>query len=225
MFFFLLILLVIYGKTSHIAGWGRGDALVLAATVFVMNSFVGAFCFSITEIPQQVRMGSLDFIVTKPVDSQFWVSFRRFNFDQMGSLFAGVAMILVGAHLAGVAPSPAQWIAYGLLVLSSTALFYSFNLAMMTTGIWLVRVDNLFVLGESITQIVRYPLEIYPSGLQRLLTFVIPLGFLATVPARQLVRGLDVSMVGIGLVWALVALYVSRRFWQYAMKNYSSASS
>jgi ABC-2 type transport system permease protein len=224
-FFFLAILFVVYRNTDSIAGWSRGDALILAATVFLMNAVANAFFFSLAEIPNQVRMGTLDFVVTKPIDSQFWVSTRKFNFDQIGTLVAGVVMIAAGVVTAKLHPDPLQWIGYLTLVGSSLALFYAFNLALMTTGIWLVRVDNLWVLSESITQIARYPLDIYGSGLQRLLTFAIPLGLLSTVPARQLVRGFNLGMVGLGLVWAVAALLLSRAFWRYAMRHYSSASS
>jgi len=223
--FFVLILLVIFRNTNSIAGWGRGDTLILGATVFVMNAISSALFFSVTEIPQQVRLGALDFVVTKPIDSQFWVSVRRFNFDQIGSLIAGAAMIGIGVHLAGVSPHIGQWLAYLVLLISAIAMFYAFNLAMMTTGIWLVRVDNLFILGESITQVAKYPIDIYPAGVQRFFTFFVPLALLSTVPARQLVLGADPKMVLWGLVWAVAAVWLARRFWSYAMKHYSSASS
>jgi len=223
--FFVLILLVVYRNTDSIAGWNRGEAFVLAATMFLMNAFSSAFFFSLTEIPQQVRMGTLDFVITKPIDTQFWISTRRFNFDQIGPLFAGVVMVGVGLSQASVSPSFLQWVCYLLLLVVSLALFYAFSLALMTTGIWFVRVDNLWVLGESITQVARFPIDIYQAGLQRFLTFVLPLGFLATVPARQLIKGADIQMTLIGLVWAALAVFLSRRFWRYALKHYASASS
>jgi ABC-2 type transport system permease protein len=225
LFFFVAILFVVYRNTDQVAGWTRGEALVLAATVFVMNAFSTAFFFSLTEIPQQVRMGTLDFVVTKPIDSQFWVSTRRFNFDQIGTALAGFAMVAIGVVSAKVAPSPAQWMAYVVLVVAALALFYAFNLALMTTGIWLVRVDNLWVLSDSMVQVVRYPLDIYGTGLQRLFTFAIPLGFLSTIPARQLVRGFDPQMLALGVAWAVAALLLSRAFWCFAMRYYGSASS
>ena len=45
-FFFVMILLVVYGNTDSIAGWDRGDAFVLAATCFLMNALVMAFFFA-----------------------------------------------------------------------------------------------------------------------------------------------------------------------------------
>jgi ABC-2 type transport system permease protein len=223
--FFTAILLVVYSNTNSVAGWNRGEGFILAATVFLMNAISSAFFFSLMEIPSHVRMGTLDFVVTKPVDSQFWVSTRRFNFDQIGTLMAGLIMVGVGVYFAKISPSMLQWLSYSVLVAAALAIFYSFNLALMTTGIWLVRVDNLWVLGESVMQIARFPLDIYSTGLQRFLTLIVPLGFLATVPARQLVEGFNLSLAVMGIVWGFAALWISRFFWRFALTHYGSASS
>lgn len=223
--FFLLILFVVYGRTNSVAGWGKGDALVLGASVFLMNAFFNAFFFSLQEIPQQVRLGTMDYVVTKPIDTQFWVSTRRFNFDQIGTLFAGCVMLAVGIRLSHAAPDVRDWSAFLVLIASATAIFYAFNLALMTTAIWLVRVDNLWVLGESLVGVARYPVDIYGAGLQRFLTFVVPLAFLATVPARELVKGFDFQAVLVGAAWGLATLVLARLFWRKAMRCYTSASS
>ncbi len=224
-FFFVAILWVVYRNTDSVAGWSSGQAYVLAATVFLMNALMSAFFFSLMEIPSHVRLGTLDFVVTKPIDSQFWVSTRKFSFDQIGTFVAGIAMVAFGVSSSQVFPSAVQWLAYVMLVISALVIFYSFNLALMTTGIWLVRVDNLWVLGESVMQVARFPLDIYSAGLQRFLTFAVPLGFLATVPAKQLVHGLDPAMTATGVGWAALAFFLSRRFWKFAMRHYTSASS
>jgi len=223
--FFVLILLVIYGNTDSVAGWSRADSFILAATIFIMTSISAAFFMSLMEIPQQVRQGTLDFVITKPIDTQFWISTRRFNFDQIGNLLAGIALLIFGLAQTHITPSANQWLAYVLLVAASLAIYYSFCLILMTTGVWLVRVDNLWVLTESATQVARFPMDIYELGLRRLLTFVVPLGFIATVPSSQLVRQVQWNMVAMGLTWALVALLASRWFWRFALRHYTSASS
>jgi len=223
--FFLLIILVIFRNTNSIAGWSRGDTFILAATCFLMNAIVQAFFMSLMEIPEQVRRGTLDFVITKPVDTQFWVSLRRFNFDQVGTLLAGAVLIVIGVIQSLLTPSPLQWVAYLLLTLFATTLFYSFNLALMTLGIWLVRVDNLWVLGETIMQVARYPIDIFSAGLQRVLTFILPLAFLATIPARQLTRAIEWPMVAVGGMYAIGTFILARFFWRFALKHYGSASS
>lgn len=224
-FFFVMILLVVYSNTDKVAGWTRGDSFVLAATCFVLNALASALFLSLMEIPNHVRQGTLDFVITKPIDTQFWISSRKFNFDQLGTLFAGLVMLFIGVRSSGADLGAENWTAFGLLVVCALVIFYSFNLALMTLGIWLVRVENLWVLSESVVQVARYPMDIYSSGLQKILTYVAPLAFLATVPARQLVREVDWMMVGVGVVWAAVFALGARRFWLYALRHYASASS
>ncbi len=224
-FFFVMVLLVIYGKTNSVAGWSRGEAFVLASSIFLMNAIFNAFFFSLQDIPSQIRLGTMDFVVTKPMDTQFWVSCRRFNFDQIGETCAGLILLWIGVHTANIHASIAQWLSYSVMVFMAIALFYSFCLTLMTTAIWLVRVDNLWVLGESVIGVARYPIDIYSSPVRRFLTNVVPLAFLATMPARQLVYGVDAVAVLESLAWAAVALLVSRTFWRYAMRHYTSASS
>lgn len=223
--FFLLIILVVYRNTDSVAGWNRGDAFVLAATVFLMESISRTFFNSLIEIPEQVRKGTLDFVVTKPIDSQFWVTMRRFNFDQIGSLISGTAMLAYGVATASQPPSAIGWLCYLVLLLASVVIYNAFMSMLMTLGIWLVRVDNLWVLGETVQQVARYPIEIFQPNVRVFLTYYLPLAFIASVPSVQLVRQPNPAMVGMGVVWAIVFFILARAYWNFAMRHYSSASS
>lgn len=223
--FFVLIVLVLYRNTNEIAGWRRGDSFILAATCFLLSALSWCFFSALNEIPNMVRLGSLDFVVTKPIDSQFWVSTRRFYFEQIGTFVSGVLMIAVGLRESGLHPSAFQWISYLFLTFCSIGVFYSFMLFLMTLGIWLVRVDNLWVLGDSVTQIARFPIDIYPRAAQLALTYVLPLALLSTVPARQLVKGASPTDLALGAIWLVVAFASSRALWRYGMRHYTSASS
>lgn len=223
--FFVMILLVVYGRTDEVAGWNRADGMVLAAVCFLMNAVTMATTMSLMEIPQLVRLGTLDFILTKPVDSQFWVSSRKFNFDQIGTILAGIAMLIIGISPGDGLPSALDWLGFSILFVCSVLLFYSFNLVLMTLGIWWVRVDNLWVLGESVMQVARYPLDIYGVTMQRIFIYVVPLAFVATIPARQLVKGFDPGSIAIGVVWTAAAMTAARLFWRRALRSYASASS
>jgi len=223
--FFLLIVLVIYRNTDSVAGWNRGEAFTLAATVFLLDSVSRTFFNSLIEIPEQVRKGTLDFVVTKPIDSQFWVTLRRFNFDQIGSIIAGIVMLVYGVststqHLNGI-----NWLCYLILFAASIVIYNSFMTMLMTLGIWLVRVDNLWVLGETVQQVARYPIDIFQPNARLILTYYVPLAFIATVPAMQLVKGVNLTLVLIGVAWATGLFTASRVYWNFAMRHYSSASS
>lgn len=223
--FYLLIILVIYSQTKSVAGWTSSTIFVLMASVFTMSAVYGALFMALMEISEQVRKGTLDFVITKPVDTQFWVSLRRFNFDRIGSFLVGLMMLGYGLITAGIAPNPLQWLLYLSMMASSLIIFYSLNMILMTMAIYFVRIDNLWVLGENILEVARFPINIYGSGVQQLLTYWIPIGFLATLPAQQLVQGPDLMHAIYGWLWAGGAFLAARWFWNLSLANYTSASS
>jgi ABC-2 type transport system permease protein len=58
------------------------------------------------------------------------------------------------------------------------------------------------------------------------LTFVIPILLVVNVPARVMVRAIEEPwVVGFTLLMTVILLWVSRRFFKYALRLYRSASS
>jgi len=226
MMFFILILKVIYRNTDSVANWSEGNSYVLVATVFLMAAIVAAaFSSNLQELPEKVRKGTLDFDIVKPVDSQLLVSIRKFNFDEIGTFLVGIAMVFVGLRMSNHVPSLMEVLVYVLFVACAIAIFYSFELMLMTLGIWLVRVDNLWVLGETVFTVARFPTDIYTAPVRKFLTYGLPLALIATEPARALLGGRPPGFVIYAVAWALGFLLISRLFWRFALRHYTSASS
>ncbi|MCH8274682.1 MAG: ABC-2 family transporter protein [Armatimonadetes bacterium] len=226
MLYFLLILHVIYLNTDSVAGWDKGDAYILMATCFLMSATIYAFFGdNLLEIPEKVRRGTLDYDIIKPIDTQFLVSVRKFKLDELGTLVVGVLLVFTGVRMGGYHPSGFDAGAYALLVVCSTVIFYCFKLSLMTLSVWFVRVDNLWVLGDSVVTLARYPLEIFGPNLQRIFTYFVPLAFIATVPSKALMGNLPPIFLLYGVLWALLFLALSRWFFRFALRHYTSASS
>ena len=223
--FAVAIVLVVFANTKSIAGWSQPTVLVLTGTAAIMTSLSAGLFFSLMEIPQQVRQGTLDFVVTKPVDAQMWVSLRRVNFDQLGPLSFGIALLVYGLHTAHAHPDLVQWTAWFVLTAAALAMFYSLSLSLMTLAIWLVRVDNLWVLTETASSMSRTPVDVYPAIVQRFFLYFLPLAFFATMPAKALIEGFNGYWLVLGTLWGAGALIASRLFWRYATRHYASASS
>ncbi len=223
--FFSLIVLVIFQRTKTVAGWTLNEMLVLTATSFLTYSIHAVFATSLSELPQQIRLGTLDFVVTKPVDSQFWVSSRRFSFDRVADIFVQGSVIAWFGSKITPAPDALQWAGFVWLLLCGVAIFYGITLLLMTLSIYFVRVDNLWVLGEMVFDVSRYPLEIFPRLTQRIMLFGLPLGAVAYVPTMILRTGWSPQLLAIGTSWAVFMLVATRLFWRRALRDYSSASS
>jgi ABC-2 type transport system permease protein len=224
--FFVFLLKVVYSNTSSVAGWSEGDSYVLSATIFfTYATLIMLASANLMEIPEKVRKGTLDFDLIKPVDSQFLVSIRKFHFDEFGTILGGVVMLVIGLVTANALPGILEWCAYLLMCACAVAIFYSFQFMLMTLGIWLVRVDNLWVLGETVYYIARFPIDIYRAPIRTLLTYYIPIAFIAAQPTLVLLGRRPATDIFVSLSWTVAFFVFSRLFWKFALSKYSSASS
>lgn len=78
---------------------------------------------------------------------------------------------------------------------------------------------------NSVFQTARYPLGLYPGWVRLLLTWVVPVGVITTVPAQALTGdlppGLLIGSVGLAVVFFAGASTLFR----VGLRRYSSASS
>jgi ABC-2 type transport system permease protein len=68
---------VLYGLTQSIGGWNVWQMVILLGTNHIINQLFEAFFFdNCTKLVDQIRLGDLDFVLVKPINSQFMVSLR-----------------------------------------------------------------------------------------------------------------------------------------------------
>ena len=171
-------------------------------------------------------MGTMDFVLTKPVPSLFYVSARYLSLDELGSLFGAFGVLGYSVWLLKLSPSPAQVVAWMVLVLLGLLTLYSIQLLLMTLSFWLIRLDNLSALTDTVVFVARYPPDIFPALLRFFTSYVIPLAFVAAIPASVLL-GKRAMVPSLLLSFAVTAsfLTLAAYFWGFATRAYTSASS
>jgi ABC-2 type transport system permease protein len=219
-------LFVVYQFERGIAGWSQTEALVVVGFFITLSGILDAFVDpNLTAVVQQVREGTLDFVLLKPVDAQLLVSVHRSAPAKLPHLLAGIAVSIAAAARLHQAPGPLELGAAALLLVAGTAILHSLWTLVVSLSFKFVRVDNLSFLLRSIVDAGRWPVAFYPVGVRIVLTFIVPVGLMTTYPALAL-RGM------LGAKSLLVALGVAAGFtlgarvaWRIAIRRYASASS
>jgi ABC-2 type transport system permease protein len=102
-------------------------------------------------------------------------------------------------------------------------------LILTSVSVWMVRNQSLMEMWWLFSSVARYPREIFAgpwANLGRFFTYVMPILVVVNVPANVMVRRvLDPQAVAVTVAAACVLLWLSRRFFQYALRSYRSASS
>jgi len=117
-----------------------------------------------------------------------------------------------------------QVILFAGTLLTGGIIVYSFWLILATLCFWLIRVENILVIFQSMYEAGRWPMSLYPSWLRFALTFLVPIAVATTVPAQALSGRLHwqtfAGMIGLAVVMSVV----SRIFWRIGIRHYSGAS-
>jgi len=223
---FTLFLKIFFANTKSVGGWTEGETFLLFGTFLLTRSLMDIFFTpNLSKIPEMIRMGTMDFALTKPVNAQFLVSARYLRLDELGSLLGAFAILTYALRLWGKTPTGGQVGAWLFLVVCGWLVLYAVQLLLMTLSFWLVRLDNLTALTDSVVFIARYPPDIFGKYLTLLFTYLIPLTFIAAVPTRALKDGVSFSLIAQAVAVTVVFFTAATLFFRHATRAYSSASS
>jgi ABC-2 type transport system permease protein len=172
-----------------------------------------------------VNKGELDFVLIKPMSSQFLVSTRYVTFSGLPAALVAAAYVLEAVRRLELRPSPFDLTAYVGLVLSGILSFYALWFMSVTLAVWAGRVNNIAFLIVPIMEMGRVPSDVFLGPFRVMFTFLIPIALVATIPSKALLGLLDplTAVYAAGLTLAL--LVASSRFWSFSLRRYASASS
>jgi ABC-2 type transport system permease protein len=217
--------LVLFSYTEALNGWSLPQMLALLGVFYLVQGAVElVFQPSVTQMMEQVRLGTLDFTLLKPANSQFMVSVRYLNIVQVAQVALGAAVLGAGLGAMGETVTIVTGLAFAATLLCGLVLVYAVLLVLATCSFWFVRVDNILVIFESFMDAGRFPIDLYPGWLRITLSTVVPVGIAVTVPAQAIAGRLDPVGLGGTVVAATIAWIFARWFWKQGLKNYTGAS-
>jgi ABC-2 type transport system permease protein len=220
----LFSLSLFYSKGYTFAGWSWEEALVVLGLFTLLQGFSSTLLApNLNQIVTQVQQGTLDFVLLKPISSQFWLSTRTVSPWGVPDLIFGCIIIgyagnkiglQLGNYLLGIVP-----LSFGLLSL------YSLWFMLGATSIWFVKIYNVTEVLRGLLEAGRFPMAAYPAAYRFFFTFVIPVAFLTTIPAEALLSETGAGWILAAAGLAIALLLISRWFWRFALRFYTSASS
>ena len=219
---------IIFGNVDRIGDWTKWEVVLLIGTHQIIAQLFQAFFFvNVANIPELVRMGKLDSVLVLPIDSQFAVSTRQFGLDSIINALLGAIVVIVSLSKLSIVPNPLSVLLYVVALGFGVAVHYSIMLSLAAVSFWIVRAQGLVYGYFNFLHIARYPDVIFPRVFRFIFGWIIPVVIVANIPARLLIKPLGhPGLLMLHLVLAAsIAFCLSRIFWRFALRHYSSASS
>jgi len=219
---------IIFGNVDRIGDWTKWEVVLLIGTHQMISQLFQAFFFvNVANIPELVRTGKLDSLLVLPLDSQFAVSTKQFGLDSIVNAIVGAIVVGVSLSKLGYVPTPLSILLYLVAICFGIAVHYSIMLSLAAVSFWIVRAQGLVYGYFNFMNIARYPDSIFPRLFKFIFSWIVPVVIVANVPARLLIKafGQPGPLMLQLVIGSTVVFLLSRAFWGFALRRYSSASS
>lgn len=217
---------IFYYHRNTLGGWTLDQVLLVVGLWEIFSGVQGAILTpNVTRMVEHIQEGTLDFVLLKPANSQFLATVTASSMLKFVDVAVGFLLIGIGLGRLHYLPSLYDVLTFLVLISAGVVMVYSLWLLLTTLAFWFVRVDNFTEIFGTFYEAGRFPISVYRGSLRFILTFIVPIAFLTTFPAATLLGVLSRAYVFGAVGMAAVLFYVSARFWRYAIRFYSSASS
>jgi ABC-2 type transport system permease protein len=218
-------LAAVYSHVERLAGWRFGEAVLVLGMFMIVNGLLLTFIEPNLEwFAEKLRTGMLDDVLLKPVPSIFLASFATSRPWSLVDVLMGVAVAAFGLSSLGAPLTFAGVVAGIALVVVGVIAAWAIRLACATVSFWAPGLE-LSVFWYAPWTLGRYPVDAYGRVARTLLTYVLPVAFVSTLPARALTHGAGGGLLLGGLATAVIMSGGVGLLWRTGTRRYTSATS
>ena len=216
---------VLLERFGTLGGWDWPSMALLFAFQLLAYAVGASLSFvQFRELEVQVRKGTFDVLLVKPVSPWVYITFSGLNIDYVGHIT--LALMLMGWALWQV---DVVWsvgsVLYLLAALVSAVMLVAATMTMIgASAMVLVHSNYLYSIFFGFWELTRYPLNIFPPALQWMLVTIVPLGFMNYVPVAAFL-GREVVPLGawgapLALVAGPIAVGIAMAHWRWCIRHY-----
>ncbi len=217
---------VLFHHTRSISGWTIESTRVFMAVLFLVDAlWMMLFSESLERMSDKVRRGDLDLLLVKPISSQFMMSVQKMSPAYVANVFLILGWLIWALNQL---PDFSAWSRLPLLIITipcALIITYALRFFFSATALIFTRAENITYVWHQVYRLATRPDTIYPPWLRYTVLTFLPLGFVGSVPARLILETPDTVLLSACVFVAVVCLYASHRYWNFALRFYSSASS
>ncbi len=218
-------------RFGSVAGWSLGEIAFLYGMVEtsfgVMDLLFSGF--DPGNFGRQTRLGRFDQLLLRPASITLQVFGSEFTLRRLGRIFQGAAVFFFAISLVKPHWTLPHLLFLPFVFLSQVLFFGGLFIIGAALSFWTLEaleIVNIFTYGG--TEMMAYPMHIYPSWLRNFFTYILPAIFLNYTPAIYLLNKPDplhfpaytpflAPLAGFGVFFAALA------FWNYGIRHYQSS--
>lgn len=229
-FMFFGSLALVFGRFDNLGGWALGEVAFLWGMIeFSFGAMDMIFSgFDPTLFGERIRRGTFDQFLLRPVNITVQVLGSKFVLRRLARMFQGAFIFGLALWMTEIEWTVAKLLYFPWVIVGLICFFGGLFIVGSTLCFWTIdslEAMNIFTYGGS--EMMAYPMHIYPTWLRRVYTYIIPGIFLNYYPALFFLEKPDpfslpqVSYFLSPFVGIAIFL-MSLLFWRYGIYRYQS---
>ena len=211
---------VMFNYVESIAGWTQKQISFLAVYAYFVDVTCTMLFIGMVSIPDYIRSGTLDLFLLKPVEKQFFLTFRRPNSVQLIG-FVGCVLYFVYYISSNKVPL-VNTIVFTISAFCSLCCMYSVMLIIVSLSFWVVKIGDMWTLIYTFNSMGSKPIGIYPRVIRMILLSIIPSAIIINIPVMSL-HSLEREFIWLESIVTLMFIFISRWIFKRGLARYESA--
>ncbi|MGI5268570.1 ABC transporter permease [Nonomuraea sp. CA-218870] len=214
---------VVMHTFPSLAGWGLAEIAFLYGMRLTAHALAMIPMMSVHDIHWVVRNGEFDRFLLRPLNPLVQLMGNRMGLAQFGDLLVGVALLAVASQDAQVGWSPGLVAFCALAIVGGALIEAAFLLALCSLSLRMIDTFALRVfLDDVFSKFGSYPMKIFGGVTERLLTYVLPVAFVAYIPSSVVLGKLDTPWALAAPLLGVVLLWPACLIWRRQLTHYQS---
>jgi ABC-2 type transport system permease protein len=221
----LLVLATLHREHISLGSYSSDATIMFFLTYQVLDVATQMVFRGVYGFGRLIRTGNLDTYLSKPISPLFRSLLGAPDFDDALFLLPVLALTvwLMSTLQLNFTLTSVLW--YIFLLCNGFVIATSFHILVLVAGIFTSDVDNLVWTYRDVSRLAQFPISLYSQPLRGLLTFVVPMGIMFSVPTQVLLGEEPLVSIPLAVVISGGLLFTSLRLWGWGLREYSGTGS
>lgn len=171
-----------------------------------------------------VKEGLFDRYLLRPANLLFQILVEQCCPDGIGEFLIGIVLVVYATAHLNISITVVSIILFLVSVIFGALIYLSVKLMLATNTFFFMDAYQILFLGYNLSDFVKYPLEIYNKPIGFALSYIIPFGFTAFIPASYFLEtGTLYGTIFVEIIVAVLAFLIAYRYFCYGCNRYESA--
>lgn len=218
---FFIFVYQLLSKTRFLAGYNINQTIVFYLTYTMIDNLGQLLFREVYRFRPLIVSGDFSGILIKPYHPFMRILIGGIDVLDVILTLPYTILLVYFIQKAGGFTLLTAMIYIGLIV-NSLVLTMAFHILVLSLGILTTEVDHATLIYRDLSRMGSVPMDIYKEPLRTILTFVIPIGIMMSMPVKGLFGLLTWNVFLYSVAFCIIFLIGSLAIWKKALMRYQS---